>query len=118
MGSENAHRCTQNAENDLGFDFLEWWHEDGEEYLNHIIWVISVETWISFVNIDANRDYIEKWLKYMYTYFLYNVFSASLHLFMAAYWSYFLSKLHTVHYQCNTMETKKYYLEKCLWSSY
>jgi hypothetical protein len=43
MGSENAHRCAQNAENGFGFDFLERHHKDGDEFLNHILRVTGDE---------------------------------------------------------------------------
>jgi hypothetical protein len=37
MGLENAHVCAQNAENGFGFDFLERYYKDGDEFLNHIL---------------------------------------------------------------------------------
>jgi hypothetical protein len=37
MGSKNANGRTQNAENGFGFDFLEPYHKDGNEFLNHIV---------------------------------------------------------------------------------
>jgi hypothetical protein len=37
MGSKNADRCAQKAENSFGFDFLELYHKDGDEFLNHIV---------------------------------------------------------------------------------
>jgi hypothetical protein len=38
MVSKNAHGCAQNAEHGFGFDFfLEHYHKDGDELLNHII---------------------------------------------------------------------------------
>jgi hypothetical protein len=33
-------------------DFLERYHKDGDEFLSHIIWVTSDETWVSFVNVE------------------------------------------------------------------
>jgi hypothetical protein len=33
----NAHRCTQSTENGFGFDFLELYNKDGNEFPNHII---------------------------------------------------------------------------------
>jgi hypothetical protein len=33
---KNAHGCMQNAGNDFGFDFLEQYHKDGDEFGNHI----------------------------------------------------------------------------------
>jgi hypothetical protein len=37
MGSENAHECAQNAENDFGLDFLERKRKEGDEILSHTI---------------------------------------------------------------------------------
>jgi hypothetical protein len=37
----------QNAGNDFGFDFLEQYHKDGDEFGNHIAWV----TWWNLVFI-------------------------------------------------------------------
>jgi hypothetical protein len=37
MGSENAHGCTHSTDNDFGFDFLERYHKDDDEFLNHIV---------------------------------------------------------------------------------
>jgi hypothetical protein len=54
MGSENDNGCTQNIENGFGVDFFfELYNKDGNEFLNHIIWVTGHETWISFVNIET-----------------------------------------------------------------
>jgi hypothetical protein len=44
MGSENAHGRVQNAKNGFGFDFLELYHKDGYEFLNHIVRVAGDET--------------------------------------------------------------------------
>jgi hypothetical protein len=55
MGSENAHVCAQNAGNGFGFEFLERYHKEGDEFLNHIVRVISDETWVSFVNIKTKE---------------------------------------------------------------
>jgi hypothetical protein len=30
LGSENAHRCAQNAENGFGFDFFKRYHKDAD----------------------------------------------------------------------------------------
>jgi hypothetical protein len=35
MGSENAHGGAQNEENGFGFEFLERFHIDGDEFLSH-----------------------------------------------------------------------------------
>jgi hypothetical protein len=41
MGSENGNGCAQNAENGFDFDFLQRYHKDGHEFLNHIIRVTN-----------------------------------------------------------------------------
>jgi hypothetical protein len=56
MGSENAHGCAQNAENGLGFDFLEQYHKYGDEFLNHIVRVTGDETWVSFVKVETKEQ--------------------------------------------------------------
>jgi histone-lysine N-methyltransferase SETMAR len=61
MGSENAHGCAQNAENVFGFDFLERYHKDGDEFLNHIVQVIGDKTWVSFVNVET-KEQSKKWV--------------------------------------------------------
>jgi hypothetical protein len=53
MCSENAHGCSQNAENCFGFGFLERHHKAGDEFLNHIVRVKGDETWGSFVNVET-----------------------------------------------------------------
>jgi hypothetical protein len=55
MDFENAHGCTQNAENRFCSDFLEQYHKDGNEFLNHITRVIGDETWVSFVNAETKE---------------------------------------------------------------
>jgi hypothetical protein len=52
MGSENAHRCTQNTKNGFGFDFLEQYHKDGYEFLNHTVQVTGVE----IVNVETKQQ--------------------------------------------------------------
>jgi hypothetical protein len=54
MGSENSHGCAQNAENGFGFDFLERYHKNGDEFLNHA--VTGDETWVSFVNVETEEQ--------------------------------------------------------------
>jgi hypothetical protein len=61
MGSENAHGCTQNAENGFAFDFLEQYHKDGDEFLNHNVRVTGDKTWVSFVNVET-REQSNQWL--------------------------------------------------------
>jgi hypothetical protein len=56
MGSENAHGCTQNAGNGFGFDFLEQYHKDVDELLNHIVQVTGDETCVSSVNVETKEQ--------------------------------------------------------------
>jgi hypothetical protein len=58
-GSENAHGCSQNAENGFGFDFLEQYHKDGDEFLNHI--VTGEEGWVLFVNVET-KEQSKQWM--------------------------------------------------------
>jgi hypothetical protein len=54
MGSRNAHGCElQRMASPL--TFLERYHKDGGEFLNHIIWVTCDETWVSFVNAETKE---------------------------------------------------------------
>jgi hypothetical protein len=61
MSSENARRCTQNAENGFPFDFLERYLKDGDEFLNRIVQVTGDETWISFVNVET-KEQSKQWM--------------------------------------------------------
>jgi hypothetical protein len=36
-------------------DFLGWYHEDGDEFLNHILRVTGDETWVSVVNVETRE---------------------------------------------------------------
>jgi hypothetical protein len=56
MGSENAHGCTQRAQNFFSFDFLERYHTGGDEFLNHIVQLTGHETWVSFVNVETKEQ--------------------------------------------------------------
>jgi macrodomain Ter protein organizer (MatP/YcbG family) len=56
MGPENAHGCARNAENGLGFVFLERYHEDGDEFLNHIVRVTGDATGVSCLNIETKEQ--------------------------------------------------------------
>jgi hypothetical protein len=56
MGSENARGYAQNAENDFGFHFLERYHKDGNEYLNHIVRVTGEETSVPFLNVETKEQ--------------------------------------------------------------
>jgi hypothetical protein len=55
IGSENAYWCAQNAENGFGFDILERYHKEGDEFLSHIARVTGDETWVSFVYIETKQ---------------------------------------------------------------
>jgi hypothetical protein len=56
VGSENAHGCAQNAENDFGFDLHRAIPQDGGEFLDHIVRVTGDETWLSFVTVETKRQ--------------------------------------------------------------
>jgi hypothetical protein len=45
--------CARNEENGFGFDVLERYHKDGDEYFNHI--VTGDETWVLFVNVETKE---------------------------------------------------------------
>jgi hypothetical protein len=62
MGYEYAHGCAQNVENVFGFDFLEQYHKDGSEFLNHIIQVTVDETWVSCVNVET-KEQSKQWMR-------------------------------------------------------
>jgi hypothetical protein len=61
MDSENAHGWVQNAENNFSFDFLEWYHKGGTEFLNHIVPATGDEAWVSFVNAET-KEQSKKWM--------------------------------------------------------
>jgi hypothetical protein len=44
----------------LALIFLECYHKDGHEFLNHIIRVTGDETWVSFVNVETKEQ--SKWM--------------------------------------------------------
>jgi hypothetical protein len=56
MGSENVHGCTQNTQNGFDFDFLEWYHKNGYEFLNHIVGVTGDEPWVPFVKVETKEQ--------------------------------------------------------------
>jgi hypothetical protein len=41
--------------------FLELYHEDGDEFLDHIVRVTGDETWVSFVNVET-KDQSKQWM--------------------------------------------------------
>jgi hypothetical protein len=49
MVFENSYGCSQNAQNGFGFDFLERYHKDADEFLSHIVRETGDETWILFM---------------------------------------------------------------------
>jgi macrodomain Ter protein organizer (MatP/YcbG family) len=61
IGSENAYECAQNAENSFGFEFLERYHKDGDEFLKHIVRVTGDETLVSFVNVET-KEQPKQWM--------------------------------------------------------
>jgi hypothetical protein len=56
MGSENANGLAQNADNGLGFGFLERYHKDGDEFLDHIVGIRGHETWGSLMNVETKEQ--------------------------------------------------------------
>jgi hypothetical protein len=45
----------------LALTFLERYHKNGNEFLNHIIQVTGYETWVSFVNVETKQP-SKKWM--------------------------------------------------------
>jgi hypothetical protein len=56
MDSENAHRCGENVQNGFSFDFLQRYHKDSYQFLNHNIQVTGDETWVSPVNVETKEQ--------------------------------------------------------------
>jgi hypothetical protein len=48
-----AHKMQRMA---LALTFLERYHKDGDEFLNHIIRATGYETWVSFVNDETKEQ--------------------------------------------------------------
>jgi hypothetical protein len=42
--------------------FLERYHKDGNEFLNHIVRVTGDETWVSFVNVKT-KEQSKQWMQ-------------------------------------------------------
>jgi histone-lysine N-methyltransferase SETMAR len=42
-------------------DFLEQFHKDGDQFLNHIVRVTGDETWVSFVNVET-KEQSKQWM--------------------------------------------------------
>jgi hypothetical protein len=55
----SAHK-TQRMAMALALTFIERYHKDGDEFLNHILWVTGDETWVSFVN-DETKEQSKQW---------------------------------------------------------
>jgi hypothetical protein len=45
----------------LALTFLERYHEDGNEFLNHIIRLTGDETWVSFMNVET-KEQSKQWM--------------------------------------------------------
>jgi hypothetical protein len=45
----------------LALTFLEQYHEDGNEFLSHIVQVTGYETWVSFMNV-ATKAQSKQWM--------------------------------------------------------
>jgi hypothetical protein len=43
------------------FTFLERYHKDGDEFLNHIVRVTGDETWVSYVNVEP-KEQSKQWM--------------------------------------------------------
>jgi hypothetical protein len=55
-GFQKFSRVSTNAGSGLSFDFLERYHEDGDEFPNHIVRVTDDKTWVSFVNVEIEEQ--------------------------------------------------------------
>jgi hypothetical protein len=53
-----AHKMQRMAS---ALNFLEQYHKDGDEFLNHIIQVTDDETWVSFVNAET-KEQSKQWM--------------------------------------------------------
>jgi hypothetical protein len=42
-------------------EFLERYHKDGDEFLNHIVGVTGDETWVSFMNVET-KEQSKQWM--------------------------------------------------------
>jgi hypothetical protein len=43
------------------YTFLDQYHKDGSEFLNHIVRVTGDETWVSFVNVET-KEQSKQWM--------------------------------------------------------
>jgi hypothetical protein len=55
-----AHKMQRMASS-LTSTFLERYHKDGDEFLNHIVRVTVDETWVSFVNVET-KEQSKQWM--------------------------------------------------------
>jgi hypothetical protein len=42
-------------------DFLERYHKDGDEFLNHVVRVTGDEIWVSFVHVET-KEQSKQWM--------------------------------------------------------
>jgi hypothetical protein len=61
IGSENGDECTQNAENGFTFYFLVRCRKDGDEFLNNILRVTRIQTWVSFMYTET-KEQPKQWM--------------------------------------------------------
>ena len=59
MGAKNAHWCSQNTKKGVGFDFLQCYHDEGDEFLDKT--VTGDETCIKFVNVET-KERSRQWM--------------------------------------------------------
>jgi hypothetical protein len=62
MGSENSHGRAQNAENGFGFNFLQLYHKDWDDFLIHILRITGDESWVSSVNAES-KEQSKQWMR-------------------------------------------------------
>jgi hypothetical protein len=55
-GFRKPSRVRTKRRDGFGFDFLERYHKDGDEFLNHIVQVTGDETWLSFLNVETKSS--------------------------------------------------------------
>jgi hypothetical protein len=44
------------VENGFGFDFLDRYHKDGDEFVRHTLQVTGYETWVSLVKAESEEQ--------------------------------------------------------------
>jgi hypothetical protein len=45
----------------FSFEFLDRYHKDGDEFLNHFVRVTGDETWVSSVNVET-KEKSKQWM--------------------------------------------------------